>query len=159
MCCDKALEAKVRLIGMGTLIGSLAVIVFLQSMLVFCASVTSQEKINNFELHKSNKTSNCNIKLDHKHEYSYTVPISAITVFLVLLDIPSSAVLLIGTSLKLKYNLVPWLALNGVKMIIIVIVFSIVVWCTYAYVNSTGVVRFKFGTLAAYPRRPESFTR
>ena len=162
MCCDKALEAKVRLIGMGTLIGSLAVIVFLQSMLVICASVTSQDKINESELHKSNKTSNCNIKLDHKHEYSHAGPISAITVFLVLLDIPSSAVLIIGTSLKLKYNLVPWLFVNGLKMIIIVIVFCLIVWSTY--VNISGVVRFKFGIdlekiqlVGAYPRR--SFTR
>ena len=157
MCCDKALHVKVRLIGMGTLIGSLVAIVFMQSMLVFCNSVTSQDKIKEFELHKNkSRTSNCNIKLDHKHEYSHTGPISATTIFLVILDIPISAVLLIGTSLKLKYNLVPWLVLNALKMIIIVIVFCVVVWCSY--LNITGSVRFNLGEVA-WNQRIRSISR
>ena len=142
MCCDKSLQVKVRLIGMGTLSGAFMTIVFVQSMLVFCSY-----KIN------ESKTFKCTIKLDHQHEYSHTGPISAITVFLVLLDIPASVVLLIGASLHMKYNLVPWLALNGIKMILIVILFSVITWCTY--VNLTGVVP-KYDLLDGWKLRTKS---
>ena len=65
-----------------------------------------------------NTNTSYNAEFNESFECPYIVPIAITTTFLLLVDIPTSMLLLIGTNLRLKYYLIPWLIIMAFKMII-----------------------------------------
>ena len=139
MCCNQPLQAQARLIGIATLATSIVLVIFAQSALVFCSS---GENSSDSEV---DSTPRCDVKLNKNYNMSHTVVLSSITIFLVVLDIPSSMILLLGTKVKLKYHLVPWLFTNAYKMIAIVFSFCLTVWCVYVKIK--GEIKFHGGNI------------
>ena len=141
MFWGKPLQFQVKHIGILTLVCAAILVLLIQMLLVVCSNSQEVEKhVNETE---SMQRRNCIIKLDHKRELPYSYIASSITIFLVILDIPSSVVLLVGTSRKLRNHILPWLIINGFKMVLITVVICIMVWCTYVHVE--GGIQFYYG--------------
>ena len=141
MFWGKPLQFQVKHIGILTLVCAAILVLLVQMLLVVCSNSQEVEKhVNETE---SIPRRNCIIKLDHKRELPYSYIASSITIFLVILDIPSSVVLLVGTSRKLRNHILPWLIINGFKMVLITVAICIIVWCTYVHVE--GGIQFYYG--------------
>ena len=141
MFWGKPLQFQVKHIGILTLVCAAILVLLVQMLLVVCSNSQEVEKHGNKT--ESMPRRNCIIKLDHKRELPYSYIASSITIFLVILDIPSSVVLLVGTSRKLRNHILPWLIINGFKMVLITVVICIMVWCTYVHVE--GGIQFYYG--------------
>lgn len=141
MFWGKPLQFQVKHIGILTLVCAAILVLLVQMLLVVCSDSQEVEKhVNETE---SRPRRNCIIRLDHKRELPYSYIASSITIFLVILDIPSSAVLLVGTSRKLRNHILPWLVINGFKMVLVTVAICIMVWCTYVHVE--GGIQFYYG--------------
>ena len=141
MFWGKPLQFQVKHIGILTLVCAAILVLLVQMLLVICSNSQEVEKhVNETE---STRRRKCIIKLDHKRELPYSYIASSITIFLVILDIPSSVVLLVGTSRKLRNHILPWLVINGFKMVLITVLICIMVWCTYVHVE--GGIQFYYG--------------
>ena len=145
MCCGKSLQRQAHLVAIITFTFTVFLVILGQLILIKCSSSSLQgnQSVSNLDLKSS---IDCNTALDDDHEISHTIVVSIITIFAVLFDIPSSMLLLIGTQLKLRYNLIPWLLFNALKMIIYVIVICIVAWCTYVSVFDSIPMRSYYGS-------------
>ena len=141
MFWGKPLQFQVKHIGILTLVCAAILVLLVQMLLVVCSNSQEVEKHGNKT--ESMPRRNCIIKLDHKRELPYSYIASSITIFLVILDIPSSVVLLVGTSRKLRNHILPWLIINGFKMVLITVLICIMVWCTYVHVE--GGIQFYYG--------------
>ena len=141
MFWGKPLQFQVKHIGILTLVCAAILVLLVQMLLVVCSN--SQEVEKHVNKTESIPRRNCIIKLDHKRELPYSYIASSITIFLVILDIPSSVVLLVGTSRKLRNHILPWLIINGFKMVLITVLICIMVWCTYVHVE--GGIQFYYG--------------
>ena len=144
MFWGKPLQVKVKNIGILSLAKATVLAIFVQTLLLFCTSSNS-EQVSKYENGtKSKPDMNCNIEFDHKHQLPFSYITSIVTIFLVIFDIPSSVALLIGTSRKLSKNIVPWLFINGIKMIISIVAICVIVWG--AYINIAGGIQFYHGS-------------
>ena len=137
MCCNEPLQKQAKLVGSISLTVSIIVVIFLQVTLFVCSSNWdgNVNYDNNRTVDSNQQMKNCNIRLDKKHEYNYAIVISVATIFLVVIDIPSSMLLLWGSKLKLKSYIVPWVIVNGFKAIIIIPAFAVIAWCIHIHVQ------------------------
>ena len=142
MFWGKPLQFQVKHIGILTLVCAAILVLLVQMLLVVCSDSQEVEKHVNNET-ESMPRRNCIIKIDHKRELPYSYIASSVTIFLVIIDIPSSVVLLVGTRKKLRNHILPWLVINGFKMILISVAICIIVWCTYVHVE--GGIQFYYG--------------
>ena len=140
----KPLQVKVKNIGILSLAKATVLVILVQTLLLFCTSSNSEQVAKYENGTKSKPDMNCNIEFDHKHQLPFSYISSIVTVFLVIFDIPSSVALLIGTSRKLSNNIVPWLFINGIKMIISIVAICVIVWG--AYINIAGGIQFFHGS-------------
>ena len=144
MLWGKPLQVKVKNIGTLSLATATVLVILVQTLLLFCTFADS-EQVSKYENGTQSKPdTNCNIKFDHKHQLPFSYITSIMTIFLVIFDIPSSVVLLIGTSRKLSKNIIPWLFVNGIKMIISIVAICVIVWGAYA--NIAGGIQFYDGS-------------
>ena len=128
MCLNTTRQEQTKMIGVITIIVSIMLIVFIQFSLLHCLS---NDRLKNRQKNDSaTQETNCYIRLDKKHEMSYRSILFSVMIFLVGIDIPSGMLLIWGAMLKLKTNVFPWLCVNIVKMMIIVVFF--VVWSIHA---------------------------
>ena len=148
MFWGKPLQVKVKHIGILTLTCATILVVLVQILLLFCVSSTSKVVEQYENETESTPNMNCNINFDHKHQLPFSHITAVVTIFLVIFDIPSSAALLIGANRKLKNNILPWLTINGFKMVLIIVVICLMVWCTY--VNIAGGIQFYYDTSLYY---------
>ena len=142
MFWGKPLQLQVKHIGILTLVCAAILVLLVQMLLVVCSDSQEVEKHVNNET-ESMPRRNCIIKIDHKRELPYSYIASSVTIFLVIIDIPSSVVLLVGTRKKLRNHILPWLVINAFKMILIIVAICIIVWCTYVHVE--GGIQFYYG--------------
>ena len=142
MFWGKPLQFQVKHIGILTLVCAAILVLLVQMLLVVCSDSQEVEKHVNNET-ESMPRRNCIIKIDHKRELPYSYIASSVTIFLVIIDIPSSVVLLVGTRKKLRNHILPWLVINAFKMILIIVAICIIVWCTYVHVE--GGIQFYYG--------------
>ena len=142
MFWGKPLQFQVKHIGILTLVCAAILVLLVQMILVVCSDSQEVEKHVNNET-ESMPRRNCIIKIDHKRELPYSYIASSVTIFLVIIDIPSSVVLLVGTRKKLRNHILPWLVINAFKMILIIVAICIIVWCTYVHVE--GGIQFYYG--------------
>ena len=133
MFWGKPLQFQVKHIGILTLVCAAILVLLVQMLLVVCSNSKEVEKHGNKT--ESMPRRNCIIKLDHKRELPYSYIASSITIFLVILDIPSSVVLLVGTSRKLRNHILPWLIINGFKMVLITVAICIIVSVSYTHLT------------------------
>ena len=119
MCLTSSRQKQAKMIGVLTIIVSIMLIVFIQFSLLHCLS---NDRLNRRQKNASTtKATNCYIRLDKKHEMSYRSISFLVMIFLVGIDIPSGMLLIWGAMLKLRTKLIPWLFVNVVKMMFIVV--------------------------------------
>ena len=148
MCCHKPLQVQATLVGSISLIVSTLVVIFLQMALFFCSSYDENISHYNSSTNISNPLmKSCNIRLDKKHEYNYAIVISVTTIFLVVVDLPSSMLLFWGSKLKLKSYIIPWVIVNGFKTVIIIPGFVVIAWCVHIHIQDN----INFYSRAIYP--------
>lgn len=148
MFWGKPLQVKVKNIGILTLVCATILVLLVQILLIFCVSSNSEKDEQYENKTESKPNSICNVKFDHKHRLPFSHITSVITIFLVIFDIPSSVALLIGANRNLKNNILPWLVMNGFKIILMIVAVCLIVWCTYA--DIAGGIQFYYGTKLSY---------
>ena len=115
MCWQQSLQDRAHFIGISTISASILLLIFVQFLLIAC-SQTPPENIDSRPL--PNTSTIYNDEFNESFECPYIVSIAVATTFLLLIDIPTSMLLLIGTHLRLKYYLIPWLIVMALKMLI-----------------------------------------
>ena len=148
MFWGKPLQIKVKHIGILTLVCATILLLLLQVLLLFCVSYNSKAVEQYENETESRPNMNCNVEFNHNHQLPFSHITSVITIFLMIFDIPSSVALLIGANRKLKNDILPWLVINGFKIIIMIVAICLIVWCTY--VDIAGGIRFYYGTKLSY---------
>ena len=148
MFWGKPLQIKVKHIGILTLVCATILVLLLQMLLLFCVSYNSKAVEQYENETESRPNMNCNVEFDHKHPLPFTHITSVITIFLVIFDIPSSVALLIGANRKLKNSILPWLFINGFKMVLIIVAICLIVYCTC--VNIAEGIQFYHDTKRYY---------
>ena len=148
MFWGKALQIKVKHIGILTLVCATILVLLLQMLLLFCVSYNSKAVEQYENETESRPNMNCNVEVDHKHQLPFSHITSVITIFLMIFDIPSSVALLIGANRKLKNSILPWLVINGFKMVLIIFAICLIVWCTC--VNIAEGIQFYHDTKPYY---------
>ena len=148
MFWGKALQIKVKHIGILTLVCATILVLLLQMLLLFCVSYNSKAVDQYANETESRPNMNCNVEVDHKHQLPFSHITSVITIFLMIFDIPSSVALLIGANRKLKNSILPWLVINGFKMVLIIFAICLIVWSTC--VNIAEGIQFFHDTKLYY---------
>ena len=133
MCCKQSLQSQTCVVAIYTISSSILMIIIGQFSLLICTNDMNFEN-GNATIHSLNSQKgkiNCHISLDKQYLYSHRTVTVTTMMFMLLVDIPTSILLLIGASLRLRYNLIPWFAVTAFKMVFWVFFTCLVVWCTF----------------------------
>ena len=129
MCWERSLQNRAQLIAIMTLAGSIFLVIIGQLSSILCSYLPWHVNKSGSELDLKH---DCNVVVSKGYEFSYNIMVSVLTIFVVLVDIPSSMLLLMGTNMKLKYNLIPWLVVDAFKMFSCIIMICLMVKYSYA---------------------------